>query len=156
MVEIQGCKLRSCVIHRTRSLGVNIVNNKQPFVITPYQVVVSFCGLHAPAQALLSTLPSFFFARSFSRWVQNFAAIHPAVKEGGSSPTLWLWSACGKDARVSEGMVSTARSSFMDEEADPGPESRYSGSFSCGTSEGSRIWCNRTDTMGIIMAAMAL
>lgn len=53
-------------------------------------------------------------------------------------------------------MVSAARTSFMDEEADARDEERYSGAFSCGTSEGSRIWCNRTDTMGIVMAGMAL
>lgn len=53
-------------------------------------------------------------------------------------------------------MVSTARTSFMDEDADIVPEELYSGAWSCGTSEGSRIWCNKTDTMGIVMASMAL
>lgn len=45
---------------------------------------------------------------------------------------------------------------------DPAPEldeaysAAPSSAFSCGTSEGSRIWCNRSDTMGIVMATMAL
>lgn len=108
---------------------------------------------HLLSQALLLVYrPGLEFLSGGSKL--RYHSSHPT--EGVSSPTLWLWSPCGKDARVSERMVSTARTSFMDEEADPGPESRYSGSWSCGTSEGSRIWCNRTDTMGIIMAAMAL
>lgn len=60
-------------------------------------------------------------------------------------------------------MVPTPRTSFMhdhEDEDDPGhhEESSYSSpsAFSCGTSEGSRIWCNRTDTMGVVMATMAL
>ncbi|CAM9139849.1 unnamed protein product [Scytosiphon promiscuus] len=60
-------------------------------------------------------------------------------------------------------MVPTPRTSFMDDhddEDDPGhhEESGFSpqSAFSCGTSEGSRIWCNRTDTMGVVMATMAL
>lgn len=62
-------------------------------------------------------------------------------------------------------MVPTPRTAFIhnDDEEDPEPEggdtscsSSSSSAFSCGTSEGSRIWCNRTDTMGIIMATMAL
>lgn len=44
----------------------------------------------------------------------------------------------------------------MDDDPEPAVEDIYEGTWSCGTSEGSRIWCNRTDTMGIIMAALAL
>lgn len=56
-------------------------------------------------------------------------------------------------------MVPTPRTAFIhsDDDEDPEPEEDTRCSrFSCGTSEGSRIWCNRTDTMGIIMATMAL
>ncbi len=61
-------------------------------------------------------------------------------------------------------MVATPRTSFMDDHEDGddhGPDldppySAPSSAFSCGTSEGSRIWCNRSDTMGIVMATMAL
>lgn len=60
-------------------------------------------------------------------------------------------------------MAPTARTSFLDDHEDdhPGAEldaaySAPSSAFSCGTSEGSRIWCNRSDTMGVVMATMAL
>lgn len=59
-------------------------------------------------------------------------------------------------------MAPTPRTSFMDDHDHDhaGREghdySSPSSAFSCGTSEGSRIWCNRTDTMGVIMATMAL
>lgn len=60
-------------------------------------------------------------------------------------------------------MAPTPRTSFMGDhdDDDPGPEmdaaySAPSSAFSCGTSEGSRIWCNRSDTMGVVMATMAL
>lgn len=52
--------------------------------------------------------------------------------------------------------MSNPRTSFMDEESDAVAEDEYEGTWSCGTSDGSRIWCNRTDTMGIIMACLAL
>lgn len=60
-------------------------------------------------------------------------------------------------------MAPTPRTAFIhsDDEEEPELEEKKqccssSSSFSCGTSEGSRIWCNRTDTMGIVMATMAL
>lgn len=57
-------------------------------------------------------------------------------------------------------MVPTPRTAFIhsddDEDPEPDEDTGCCSRFSCGTSEGSRIWCNRTDTMGIIMATMAL
>lgn len=93
------------------------------------------------------------YARTGGKVLRNtsllfFGACVPALTGLGEGDREW------------EHMVSTARTSFMDEETERGGDADepYSegAPFSCGTSEGSRIWCNRTDTMGIIMAAMAL
>ena len=84
------------------------------------------------------------------------------IRSGWVLPVTLSDHCVGKQAHK-QGMAPTPRTSFLGdhEDDDPGPEldpgySEPSSAFSCGTSEGSRIWCNRSDTMGVVMATMAL